>query len=105
MRQPVQAGQNGYGKIGRCCPRELDHGLVVRALEQISVHHFNLAVCISQQFKLSARHHHQISHRFQSGVIPNGAHIAVQIRKCSLAGRIDQFAMIDIIEVSRNAAA
>jgi hypothetical protein len=36
---------------------------------------------------------------------PNGANIAIQIRMCPLAGRIDQFAMIDLIEVSRNADA
>jgi hypothetical protein len=38
-------------------------------------------------------------------VIPNGADIAIQIGKCPLAGGIDQFAVVDIVEVSRNAAA
>ncbi len=42
MGEPVEAGDNGNGKIGACGAREVDHGIFVGTLKKVGVDHFDL---------------------------------------------------------------
>jgi len=105
VAQPVEAGQDRDREIRRRGAGEIDHGVLVRALEQIGVDHVDLAGSRNQQPELPAGHRHHVLHRFQPGVIPDRADIAGRIRQRPPAGRIDQSSLVDVGEIAGNALA
>src|ERR1700737_2985428 len=72
-------------------------------LTKIGLENFGRTGRLGQEFEFAPRHHRHIADGFQSRMIPDGADVAVGVRACSLAGRIDQLALINVIEVLRNA--
>ena len=103
MGQPVEAGQDGDGEIGRRGAGEIDHGVAMRTLGEIGVDHLDLPGGLAQQFELVPGHRDQIAQRLQPGVIPDVADVAVHIGQGPLAGRIDQPALVGVGEVFWNA--
>src|ERR1700688_4250258 len=73
------------------------------ALTKVGLKHFGLASRLGQQFEFTPRHHRHITDCFQSRMVPDRADVAMAVRTWSLAGRIDQLALIDVVEVLRNA--
>ena len=49
-----EAGHNGDGKISGRGSREIDHGIVMRALKKIGVDHFELAGGFAEQLEFAA---------------------------------------------------
>src|SRR6266446_9926630 len=74
-------------------------------LAKIGLQHVGLTRGLGQRFELAPRYHAHITGCFQPGMVPDRADVAVGIRRRSLAGRIDQPALINVIEVLRNALA
>lgn len=103
MAEPVKAGQDRNGKIGRRGAGKIHHRFPVRTLNEVRIHHFELPRWFDQEFKVVRRDHHDIADRFEPGVIPDGSNIAGRVREGSLAGRIDQRALVGTLEILRNA--
>ena len=70
---------------------------------KVGIDHFDLAGRVDQKFELAPGDRHYVAHCLQPGVIPDAANLAIHIGQRSLAGRIDQFAMIRVGEVLENA--
>src|SRR5207247_9380903 len=85
--------------------RELNHGVCMWPLAEIGLQHVGLTRRLGQRFELAPRHHAHIADCFQPRMVPDRADVAVSIRRRSFAGRIDQPALINVIEVLRNALA
>ena len=77
--------------------------LAVRLPGKVGIDHFDLAGRVDQQFELVSGDRHHVAHRFQPGVIPDVANLAIHVGQRPLAGRIDQFALIRVGEVLANA--
>src|SRR5439155_13879976 len=74
-------------------------------LAEIGLQHVGLTRRLGQRFELAPRHHRHISDCFQPRMVLDRADVAVRIPRLSLAGWIDQLALINVIEVLRNALA
>src|ERR1700682_3579470 len=72
-------------------------------LTKVGLKHFGLASRLGQQCEFAPRHHRHIADGFQSRMVPDRADVAMAGRTWSLAGRIDELALIDVVEVLRNA--
>jgi hypothetical protein len=58
-----------------------------------------LAGRIDQQLVFAPGHEHDVTHGLDPRVLPDRSRIALNIRGRSLAGRVDQIAAIDLVEV------
>src|SRR5258708_34389104 len=72
-------------------------------LTKVGLQHFVLARRLGQEVEFAPRHHRHITDRFQSRMVPDRAHVAMGVGTWSLAGRIGQPALIDVVEVLRDA--
>ena len=97
--EPVESGDDGDPDIVRQNAGEIDHDVFVRLRPKEGFHHFRLPRGRNQQVGIAPGDHHHIAHGFDTRVFPDRANAAMRINRRARAGRIDQFMLVDAVEI------
>ena len=99
MIEPVEPGDDGDRQIAHRVAGEFDHRFIVRQLAKIAVQYRRLRAGFGEQPEFAPRHRQQIAHRFQPRVVADQVPVGARIRRGPLAGRIDPFPVVGLVEI------
>jgi hypothetical protein len=99
MIEPVEPGDDGNRQIAHRVTGEFDHRVIVRQLAKIAVQYRGLRTGFGEQSEFAPRHRQQIAHGFQPRVVADLVLVGASIRRDPLAGRIDPFPVVGLVEI------